>query len=109
MNQDGDTTLEILTTTDLSLTSIMARLALIRLPVMMVSMLLVDSVLVATVMGVVFGATRGFTVLLSAAVRGPDDLRALHRRIDAYDVRVRQAGAVVSLGLGAVAAAMVVG
>ena len=39
----------------------------------------------------------------------PDDLRALHRRIDEYDVRVRQAGAVVSLGLGAVAAAMVVG
>ena len=78
-------------------------------PVMMVSMLLVDSVLVATVIGVVFGATRGFTVLLSAAVRTPDDLRALHRRIDEYDLRVRQAGAVVSLGLGAVAAAMVVG
>jgi len=78
-------------------------------PVMMVSMMLVDSILVATMIGVVFGATRGFTVLASAAVRTPDDLRDLHRRIDEYDVRVRRAGAAVSLGLGVVAAVMVAG
>ena len=78
-------------------------------PVMMVSMMLVDSIYVATMIGVVFGAARGFTVLASAAVRTPDDLRDLHRRIDEYDARVRRAGAAVSLGLGVIAAVMVAG
>ena len=51
-----------------------------------------------------FGAARGFTVLLSAAVRTPDDLRDLHRRIDTFDVGVRRAVATVSGLLGVVVA-----
>ena len=73
------------------------------LPVMLVAVVLVDSLVTATLIGVVFGATRGFTLLLSVAVRTPDDLRRLHQRIDEYDVRVRHAGAWSSLGLGVLA------
>ena len=73
-------------------------------PVLFVAATLVDDVVVATMVGVVFGATRGFTVLLSATVRSPDEPRDLHRRIDEFDVRVRMAGALSSLSLGVVAA-----
>jgi hypothetical protein len=73
-------------------------------PVMLVAAALVDSLVAATAIGVVFGATRGLVVLVSAAVRTPADLRALHRRLDEYDLRVRRAGALFALGLGVVAA-----
>jgi len=74
-------------------------------PVMLVAAALVDSLVAATAIGVVFGATRGLVVLVSVAVRTPADLRALHRRLDEYDLRVRRAGALSALGLGVVAAA----
>ena len=73
-------------------------------PVLLVAAALVDSVLVATMVGVVFGATRGFTLLLTATVRTPNDLSDMHRRLDEFDVRVRRVGALSSLGLGVVAA-----
>ena len=73
-------------------------------PVLLVAAALVDDVVVATMVGVVFGATRGFTLLLTATVRTPNDLSEMHRRLDEYDVRVRRVGALSSLGLGVVAA-----
>jgi hypothetical protein len=72
-------------------------------PVLLVAAALVDDIVVATMIGVVFGATRGFTMLLSATVHSPDELRDLHRRLDEFDVRVRMAGALSSLSLGVVA------
>jgi len=73
-------------------------------PVLLVAAALVDNVVVATMVGVVFGATRGFTLLLTATVRTPNDLSDMHRRLDEFDVRVRRVGALSSLGLGVVAA-----
>jgi hypothetical protein len=73
-------------------------------PVLLIAAALVDNVVVATMVGVVFGATRGFTLLLTATVRTPNDLSDLHRRLDEFDVRVRRVGALSSLGLGVVAA-----
>lgn len=73
-------------------------------PAMLVAAALVDDVVAATLMGAVFGATRGLTVLLAGAVRNPDDLRDLHRRVDTLDVGARRAGAAVSGLLGVVAA-----
>jgi hypothetical protein len=73
------------------------------LPVVVVAAALTDGLLAATAIGAVFGAVRGLTVLVTGSVRNPADLRALHRRIDEYDLRVRRTGALLALGLGAVA------
>jgi hypothetical protein len=71
-------------------------------PVMMLAAMLSDSLVAAIAIGIVFGATRGASLLLAASVRTPADLRQLHRRLDEYDARVRRAGAVSALGLGVI-------
>lgn len=59
----------------------------------------------AFAIGVVYGAGRAVMALLSARVRSVDQLKALHRRLDRVENRVRfgSAGIVIAAGLAAVA------
>ena len=63
---------------------------------LVVSMILIGDPVTAGVLGALFGAIRGATVLAAARVDSADRLRAFHRTLDQLRDRSR-AGAVVSL------------
>jgi hypothetical protein len=64
---------------------------------------------VAFLIGLSFGALRGAAVLLTARVRNPGDLFALHRRFDALGEPVRRAVIAVQRGAAVVAVSAAVG
>ena len=64
---------------------------------------------VAFLVGVCFGTVRGAAVLLTARVRTPGELFALHRRFDALGEPVRRAVIAVQLGAALVAIGALVG
>ncbi len=75
--------------------------------VLVVAMLFVGSPLAALWLGAIFGFVRGATVLGAARVDTPEQLRALHRRLDSLRSRSRSAGVAVLaislfVGIGAV-------
>ena len=64
---------------------------------------------VAFLVGLCFGTVRGLAVLVTARVRTPSELFALHRRFDALGEPVRWAVIAVQLGAAAVAIGALVG
>ncbi|MEM8705704.1 MAG: hypothetical protein AAGE98_04560 [Actinomycetota bacterium] len=60
----------------------------------------------AFVIGVAYGGLRGLLAVANARVRTIDDLKTLHRRLDAVDDRVRVAGASAAGALGVAALAV---
>jgi cytochrome c biogenesis protein CcdA len=71
---------------------------------MFVAFLAADPVWGALVLGV-FGAIRGVTPLLAAGVRGPDQLRAFHRRLERLRGAVAPASLACLVGMTAIAVA----
>ncbi len=71
---------------------------------MFVAFLSADPVWGALVLGV-FGAIRGVTPLLAAGVRGPEQLRAFHRRFERLRGAVAPVSLVVLVGMTAAAVA----
>ena len=74
-------------------------------PLFMLAALLAGDPAAGLVIGAVFGATRGASLVLGRRVRTPDDLRHLHRRLDQNADRIRRAGAGVAAALSGAAAA----
>lgn len=68
---------------------------------LVVSMVLVGSLLGALALGIVFGFTRGVTILAAHNVDSPDALRVFHQRLDSLRARSRM-GAVASLTVASI-------
>ena len=77
-------------------------------PVFMLAALLTSSTADGLMIGAVFGATRGMSVVINRGVRTVDDLRNLHRSLDLAANRARRIAAASSVGLSAVAVSSLV-
>ena len=72
---------------------------------LVVTMVLLGDVVTGTLLGALFGAVRGVTVLAAARVDSPDRLRAFHGTLDRLRDRSRT-GAVASLALATAVGAL---
>jgi hypothetical protein len=68
---------------------------------LVVSMVLIGSLLGALALGILFGFTRGITVLAAHNVDSPDALRVFHQRLDSLRARSHM-GAVASLTVASI-------
>ncbi len=78
-------------------------------PLFALAALLSSDTLAGLAIGAAFGIVRGLSVTASRGVRTPDDLRRLHRRLDALDVRARRWCAAAAAALSAAAVLTLLG